>query len=102
MTISSGRDEVIGQLPHRLDELEQNVFTLRSYASGSTSPEPPFDDTFWDGPARHTLTLQGDLAAWSYDSVGWLAETLAELAARLGARAPLLLTATRSDQPRLP
>ncbi|MEX3105170.1 MULTISPECIES: hypothetical protein [unclassified Streptomyces] len=84
------------------------MFALRSYSPGGTSPEPrpsspgrtspepPFDDTFWGGPPRHTLALHGDLAAWSYDAVGWLGEALAELAARLGGRAPLLVTVRRS------
>ncbi|WP_416975406.1 hypothetical protein [Streptomyces sp. 4F14] len=96
VTVGSGRDEVIGELPRHLAGLEQDVFTLRSYSPGGTSPEPPFDDTFWSGPPRHTLTLRGDLADWSYDAVGWLGETLAETAARLGARAPLLVTVTRT------
>ncbi|MGJ5897732.1 hypothetical protein ACSCBZ_38160 [Streptomyces niveiscabiei] len=108
VVVASGQDEVIGELPRCLAELEQDVFTLRSYSpggtspefrpssSGRTSPEPPFDDTFWGGPLRHTLALHGDLAAWSYDAVGWLGEALAELAARLGGRAPLLVTVRRS------
>lgn len=96
VVVGSGRDEVIGELPRCLAELEQDVVNLRPSSPRRTSPEPPFDDTFWGGPLRHTLTLHGALAAWSYDALGWLGETLAELAARLGAREPLLVTVSRT------
>lgn len=58
-------------------------------------PPPPFDDTFWGGPASDTLVLRGELAEWSCDAVGWLGEVLADCAAAAGVRAPMLVTVAR-------
>ncbi|MGH1553925.1 hypothetical protein ACRAWF_24065 [Streptomyces sp. L7] len=58
-------------------------------------PPPPFDDSFWDGPALDTVVLGGELAEWSCDAVGWLGEVLADRAASAGVRAPLLVTVAR-------
>ncbi|WBO65425.1 hypothetical protein [Streptomyces camelliae] len=51
---------------------------------------------FWNGPALHGVLLRGDLAEWSCDAVGRPAETMADLAAGLGVRTPVLLTVTRA------
>ncbi|WP_229798368.1 hypothetical protein [Planomonospora parontospora] len=101
VSISSGQDPSISavaqQFSDHLDRLEQDVFVCRSFdiAGGGDCPPPPFDDSFWNGPPRHGVVLRGDLTEWSCDAIGWLAETIADLAARLDVRSPLLLAATR-------
>lgn len=106
--ISSGRDPsipaVAKQLTDHLGHLEQNVFVCESHdVTGQDVPgtalTPPFDDSFWNGPALHGVVLRGELIEWSCDAVGWLAEVVADSAARLGVRAPLLLTVTAEVQP---
>lgn len=57
--------------------------------------EPPFDDSFWNGPSLHRATFHGALAEWSLDALGWLGGFLADLSARQGVTTPLLLTASR-------
>ncbi|MFJ4777970.1 hypothetical protein [Streptomyces sp. NPDC088762] len=56
---------------------------------------PPFDDRFWNGPPLHGMTLSGELAEWSCDAVGWLAATVADSAAHIGIRTPMLFTVVR-------
>ncbi|MFD0381446.1 hypothetical protein ACFQ2B_00450 [Streptomyces stramineus] len=100
--VDSGRDpgvhDVAERLADRLRHLDQPVFVCRSYdlASPDAVPAPPFDDSFWNGPPQHGMVLRGDLAEWSCDAVGWLAETVADTAASLGVRSPLLFTVTRA------
>ncbi|MET8830479.1 hypothetical protein ABZX40_34335 [Streptomyces sp. NPDC004610] len=100
--IDSGRDpsatEVASQLAHGLGLLEQNVFAggLDDSAPPDFFPAPPFDDRFWNGPPLHGASLSGALAEWSCDAVGWLAEVVADSAARLGVHVPLLLTVARA------
>ena len=57
---------------------------------------PPFDDSFWNGPPRHGVVLRGELAEWSCDAIGWLAEVVADSVAQLGVRSPLVFTVTRA------
>jgi hypothetical protein len=40
--------------------------------------------------------LRGDLIEWSCDAVGWLAEAIADAAARHDVHTPLLLTVARA------
>ncbi|OKK15529.1 hypothetical protein AMK09_25735 [Streptomyces sp. CB02488] len=101
ISINSGRNpalpDVAKQLTSRLDHLEQEVFLHSGSESASediTLP-PPFADEFWNGPPVHSLTLRGDLAEWSCDAVGWLAATIADCAAHLGVRTPLLVSVVR-------
>ncbi|GHJ90772.1 hypothetical protein SNE510_02910 [Streptomyces sp. NE5-10] len=99
--IDSGRDPVIStvaqQLAGDLAALEQDVFLCGEAESADRDrvPPPPFHDDFWNGPPLHGMTLHGELAEWSCDAVGWLAATLADAAARLGVRTPLLFEVTR-------
>ncbi|HEY8982461.1 MAG TPA: hypothetical protein VIU15_23095 [Streptomyces sp.] len=100
--IDSGCDpsaaDVAQQLAHELGVLEQDVFVGRLDDSVPLGffPAPPFDDGFWNGPPLHGMSLSGELVEWSGEAVGWLAEVVADAAARLGVRAPLLLTAVRA------
>ncbi|MFD8913030.1 hypothetical protein [Streptomyces sp. NPDC059575] len=89
---------IAAQLADRLVQLDQSLFGFRvdEPASPDPAPAPPFDDSFWNGPSRHALTLRGELPEWSCDAVGWVAETVADCVARLGVRTPLLLTVTRN------
>jgi hypothetical protein len=106
VSISSGRDPsipaVAQQLTDYLARLDQDVFVCTSHnvtghdADHDAAPPPPFDDSFWNGPALHGVMLRGELAEWSCDATGWLAEVIADSAARLGVRSPLLLTVTRT------
>ncbi|MEV5531491.1 hypothetical protein [Streptomyces prunicolor] len=103
--IDSGRDPVIPavgrQLAQDLRDLEQDVFTCGGddvTARGDALP-PPFHDSFWNGPPLHGMTLRGELAEWSCDAVGWLAATVADCAARLGVRSPLLFTVRAQADP---
>lgn len=100
--INSGREPsipaVAGRLADRLDRLDQDVFGHRSHdAIGRDDVlPPPIDDGFWGGPPLHGVVLRGDLAEWSCDAVGWLAEVIADSAAHLGVRSPLLITVRRT------
>ncbi|MFB6615159.1 hypothetical protein ACIGFK_19525 [Streptomyces sp. NPDC085524] len=99
--INSGRvpsvPAVAEQLTDSIRHLDQDVFVTRSGepAGPDDATPPPFDDSFWNGPPRHGITLRGDLAEWSCEAVGWLAETVADCAGRLGVHSPLLLSVTR-------
>ncbi|WP_329256255.1 hypothetical protein OG223_32680 [Streptomyces sp. NBC_01478] len=102
--VNSGRDPVIPavarQLAQDLRDLNQDVFTCGDHdvaAPGDVLP-PLFHDSFWNGPPLHGMTLRGDLAEWSCDAIGWLAATVADCAARLGVRSPLLLTVTAHSE----
>ncbi|HEX5540850.1 MAG TPA: hypothetical protein VFX60_04710 [Micromonospora sp.] len=102
VNINSGRGPSIPaaaeQLTDHLGQLDQDVFVCRSQdvAGRDAVLPPPFDDSFWNGPPLHGVMLRGELAEWSCDAVGWLAEVVADSAARLGVRSPLLLTVTRA------
>lgn len=101
VSLNSGRDPSIPAVAQRLTDhlarLDQDVFVCTSHdvAGGDAAPPPPFDDGFWNGPPLHGVVLRGDLAEWSCDAVGWLAEVVADSAALLGVHSPLLLTVTR-------
>lgn len=99
--VDGGRDPVIPEvaerLAERLAELDQDVFAYRSHRAGGPDDRlpPPFHDAFWNGPPGNGVVLHGELAEWSCDAAGWLAEVIADTAARLGVRSPLLLTVAR-------
>jgi hypothetical protein len=103
VSIDSGQapsiPSVAAQLTEHLAGLGRDVFRYVSHdvAGRGAAPAPPFHDTFWNGPPLHGVTLRGELAEWSCDAVGWLAEVIADCAARLGIRSPLLLTVTRTS-----
>ncbi|GEL18024.1 hypothetical protein PA7_18610 [Pseudonocardia asaccharolytica DSM 44247 = NBRC 16224] len=102
VSINSGRDPsipaVAKQLTDYLGHLDQDVFVCRSHdvAGRDDILSPPFDDSFWNGPPLHGVVLRGELAEWSCDAVGWLAEVVADSVAQLGVRSPLLLTVARA------
>ncbi|MBB1243653.1 hypothetical protein GL263_08785, partial [Streptomyces durbertensis] len=102
VNVNGGRDPLLPTVVERLVEqvarIGEDVFAGASYevAGPEPQPAPPFDDTFWDGPPLHGVTLRGELAEWSPDAVGWLAEVVADCTARLGLRGPLLLTVVRT------
>lgn len=102
--INSGRDPsapaVAQELTDRLGRLDQEVFApgAREGNGKGAAPAPPFDDSFWNGPPLHGAVLHGELAEWSCEAVGWLAEVAAESAAGIGLRSPLLFTVTRAVQ----
>ncbi|WP_261568636.1 hypothetical protein [Frankia gtarii] len=102
VNINSGRDPAIPaiaqQLTDHLGRLDQDVFTCGSHgvAGQDAVIPPPLDDRFWNGPPLHGVVLRGELVEWSCDAVGWLAEAVADCAAHLGIRAPLLFTVTRT------
>lgn len=102
VNINSGRDPsipaVAQQLTDHLGHLDQDVFVCRSHdvACRGTVLPPPFDDRLWNGPPLHGVVLRGELAEWSCDAIGWLAEVVADSTAQLGIRSPLLLTVTRA------
>ncbi|GHF24895.1 hypothetical protein GCM10010218_01930 [Streptomyces mashuensis] len=102
VNINSGRDPsvpgVAEQLANRLRHLDQPVFAYGSHdlVGEDAVLAPPFDDSFWNGPPLHGMVLRGELTEWSCDAIGWLAEAIADTAASLGIRTPLLVTVTRS------
>lgn len=102
VNINSGQDPsipaVAQQLTDHLVRLDQEVFVCRSHdATGRDAVlSPPFGDGFWNGPPLHGVVLRGELAEWSCDAIGWLAEVVADSAALFGVRSPLLLTVTRA------
>ncbi|MFE7333227.1 hypothetical protein ACFU8W_52395 [Streptomyces sp. NPDC057565] len=106
VSVNSGRDPsvpaVAQQLTDHLGHLSQDVFVCTSYDVGSpeTVLAPLFDDSFWNGPPLHGVTLRGELSEWSLDAIGWLSEVIADSSAHLGVRSPLLLTVTRSPRQR--
>ncbi|MEV0486351.1 hypothetical protein AB0I69_37875 [Streptomyces sp. NPDC050508] len=104
--INSGRDPVIPavarQLVQDLRDLDQGVFTCGDHevtVRGDALLPPPFRDSFWTGPPLHGTTLRGDLTEWSCDAVGWPAVAVADCAARLGVRSPLLFTVGAQAEP---
>lgn len=106
VSINSGRDShipaVAPQLIDFLARLDQEVFVCQSHkvASHDDAPPPPFDDSFWNGPPLNGLVLHGRIVEWSCDAIGWLAAVIADSAAHLGVRSPVLFTITRSPQSR--
>lgn len=101
VNINSGRDPsihaVARDLTDHLGRLDQAVFRCRSHqvAGRDAVLAPPVTDALWNGPPLHGVTLRGELAEWSCDAIGWLAAVVADSAALLGIRSPLLLTVTR-------
>ena len=105
LKIESGRSALfetnIEKLTRWVIELDQNVFSnvrTMDLSDSMTSVKPPFDDTFRSGPATRSTIVSGSLVEWSLDAIGWLCAFVGDLAARLGATAPLLLTIQRTYQ----
>ncbi len=102
VNINGGRDPSVSavaqQLTDHLGRLEQDVFAGGSHdvAGQDAVIPPPITDRSWNGPPLHGVVLRGELAEWSCDAIGWLAEIVADTAALLGVRSPLLLTVTRA------
>ncbi|MEU1372297.1 hypothetical protein ABZ442_01365 [Streptomyces triculaminicus] len=102
VNINSGRYTSVPDAAERIADclrhLDQPVFAYSSYdlVGRDAVLAPPFDDSFWNGPPVHGMVLRGELTEWSCDAIGWLAETLADTAASLGVRTPLLFTVTRT------
>lgn len=79
-TGSSATAPVLGrQLMTALANLDQELF-LPGRKEGLDADRP---------------TFPGELAEWSCDAIGWLAATIADSAAHLGVRTPLMLTVAR-------
>ncbi|MEV4754870.1 hypothetical protein AB0J86_07125 [Micromonospora sp. NPDC049559] len=103
--VDSGRDPsvpaVARRLTDRLAGLDQDVFVCASagVAGGAATVAPPLHDGLRNGPPTHGMVLRGELAEWSGDAVGWLAEVVAGCAALLGVRSPLLLSVARTPPP---
>jgi hypothetical protein len=74
-----------------LNSYDQNVFACGAYSLTDHGPSivPPFE---WHGTQR--VTLDGTLAEWSPDAIGWLGAFLADLCAQHGVATPVLLTTT--------
>lgn len=89
------------QMRGQLARLNQDVFLCDSHTVTEHDPlplQPPFADGFWNGPSRHQASFHGTLAEWSLDALGWLGGLLADLSARYGVAAPLLLTAGHTNE----
>ncbi|MEV0680160.1 hypothetical protein AB0I60_26920 [Actinosynnema sp. NPDC050436] len=95
VTLAGGRSPAVLSIASWLAELDQVVFACESHTTDQADIKPPFEDSFWNGPPRHSVTLHGTLAEWSPETIGWLAGLLADLSARQGVASPLLLTASR-------
>jgi len=70
VSITSGQEPSIASIAQRLAEqvshLDQEVFVCESYGVGQLpGHSPPFDDSFWNGPALPGMKLRGELAEWS-------------------------------------
>jgi hypothetical protein len=96
--IGSAIADIGDSLKNDMRELDHHVFTWVSHAVERPPPDQslPFDDSLWNGPAQSGITVQGMLAEWSLEAIGWLGETLTEAIARLGMHAPVVLTVHRS------
>jgi hypothetical protein len=101
INVNSGQDPVMSaiapRLVTRLSELDQKVFSV--LAGTAKAPHramaSPIDDRLWGGPPGHGVTVTGGLVEWSLDAIGWVCEVIADLGAALGAKSPLLITASR-------
>ena len=103
ISLNSGQDPLVAA--HRAALLERvaavvgGVFTAGGHkpAEPGDVVSPPFGDWFWNGPVGHGVTMDGELSEWSPDTVGWLAEIVADCTFDLGLRSPLLFTAVRGS-----
>ncbi|CAM3424125.1 hypothetical protein KIPE111705_07875 [Kibdelosporangium persicum] len=98
VSANSGQDPSVPAVAEHLMDLlgRQDVFVCESFGVAGEALAPPFDDGFWNGPPAHGVVLRGELAEWSCDAIGWLAEVVADSASQLGVRSPLLVTVTRA------
>lgn len=76
-------------------QLRQTVLAYPLTTLGGVGAAPPFDDSFWGGPPSAAAAVRGLLAEWSPESIGWIAQVLAECAAARGVGSPILLTVVR-------
>ncbi len=102
VTVTGGRDRAVTGSARALADdvarVARPVFDCRGL--DVVGPEalrpPPFDDRFWNGPASDGVRMRGHLSEWTTDAIGWLSEVIADVSARLGIRAPALVTVTRA------
>ncbi|MFT4166394.1 MAG: hypothetical protein QM650_14235 [Microlunatus sp.] len=96
MRLAAGKSAANGSLSDAVSdfiELEQTVLRQPVRAVQSTfDTVPPFDDSFWDGPATETAALRGELVAWEPDAIAWLGQAMAECAATNGISSPILMS----------
>jgi hypothetical protein len=104
VTVDSGQDQSVLSasrgILQRIERSRQNVFERPSLSDNNTDDlalEPAVADNFWQGPAQHRITLEGTLAEWSLDALGWLATFLTEAASEQGVSTPVMLTARKLD-----
>ena len=94
--LAAGKSAAISALSNTVSDfikLEQTVLhqPVRA-ARGKFDTLPPFDDSFWDGPASETAALSGELIAWEPDAIAWLGQAVAECAATNGLSSPILMS----------
>lgn len=75
--------------------LKQDVFDdFFLTAADPVLLRPTITDELWAGPARYHVSIDGTLAEWSLNSLGWLAALVAEAGRRHQLDSPLMLSAT--------
>ncbi|MEU1729255.1 hypothetical protein [Nonomuraea sp. NPDC005692] len=75
-----------------LRELKQDVFGDFFLTDKPVLLRPAITDELWQGPAQHSVTIDGTLAEWSLDALGWLAALLAEAGRHHQLDSPLMLS----------
>ncbi|MGW2160370.1 hypothetical protein [Nonomuraea sp. NPDC001699] len=88
-TIRSVAPDLLGWLR----ELKHDVFGDFFLTDKPVMLRPAITDELWRGPARHSVTIDGTLAEWSLDGLGWLAALLAEAGRHHRLDSPLMLSA---------
>ncbi|MGW4412855.1 hypothetical protein ACWEJ6_53405 [Nonomuraea sp. NPDC004702] len=77
-----------------LRELKQDMFSDFFLTDDeAVMLRPAITDELWCGPAEHSVTIDGTLAEWSLDALGWLAALLAEAGRHHRLDCPLMLSA---------
>lgn len=94
-TITARSEHVIEHI-RRIDQATFRFVSYEPERAGQAVPTPLFTDDFWNGPPEHGLTIHGELAAWSFDAVGWLCEVLADCVSSTGTYDNTLLTVTQT------
>jgi hypothetical protein len=95
VTLDGGQSPNVLSIAGRLTSLDQAVFVCETHAAEQADIRPLFDDSFWNGPPQHAVTLHGTLAEWSPEAIGWLGSLLADLSVRQDVTTPLLFTVSR-------
>ncbi len=100
LTLDGGQNPAIRtvapDLFSKMQTIRQDVINWESFSlseeKGATPLQPLLIDGLWNGPAEQRVTLQGTLAEWSLDAVGWAAAFLTSVCARYSVDTPLVLT----------